>query len=543
MAYLLQQLLTASARRDPHKEVALCRALALTYQELDETSDRLAGVLQQSGVERGDRVGIYLNKSLESLAALFGILKAGAVYVPLDPSAPVKRVAFIVGNCAMKGLVSTAKKIAHLSGALPESSALRCVVLTDGSPPGSPGSLARARMVGWQEIQQSPRSFSNPPVIEDDLAYILYTSGSTGEPKGVMISHRAALTFVNWAQECIGVQAADRVSNHAPLHFDLSIFDIFTTIKSGGTVVAVPEEVSLFPRDLADFIENERITVWYSVPSALTQLVLHGEPQRHRLASLCKILFAGEVFPVKYLRQLQACVPHARYYNLYGPTETNVCTYHAIPDIAPDREEPFPIGRACANTEVFAVTDRQELALPGEVGELYVRGPGLAKGYWGLPDRTREAFLANPTGTPLGQETVYRTGDLVKQDADGNYLFLGRRDDRIKSRGYRIELGEIETVLNSHPQVEEVAVVPIPDEAIGNLIKAFVVARTGCEVTRAQLEGYCAERLPKYMLPRIIEFRSALPKTSTGKLDKRLLREQHPWGPAAGSKGGSSWTT
>jgi amino acid adenylation domain-containing protein len=525
MAYLLQQLLTGSARRDPHKQVALCRARALTYQELDETSDRLAGVLLESGIERGDRVGIFLNKSLESLAAVFGILKAGGVYVPLDPSAPVKRVAFIVGNCAMKAVISTPKKIAHLSGALPESAALRCVVLTDGSAPDSTGSLARARMVCWPEIQQAPRSFSAPPVIEDDLAYILYTSGSTGEPKGVMISHRASLTFVNWAHECIGVHAADRVSNHAPLHFDLSIFDIFTTIKAGGTVVAVPEEVSLFPRNLADFIENEQITVWYSVPSALTQLVLHGELQRHRFANLCKILFAGEVFPVKYLRQLQACLPHARYYNLYGPTETNVCTYHVIPEIAPDREEPFPIGKACANAEVFAVTDRQELARPGEVGELYVRGPGLAKGYWGLPERTREAFFANPIGTPLGQATVYRTGDLVKQDADGNYLFLGRRDDRIKSRGYRIELGEIETVLNSHSQVEEVAVVPIPDEETGNLIKAFVVARNGCEVTRAQLEGYCAERLPKYMLPRIIEFRSALPKTSTGKIDKRLLRQ------------------
>jgi L-proline---[L-prolyl-carrier protein] ligase len=522
MAYLLQQLLRKSTQRDPHKEVALYKGRALSYQELDETSDRLAGVLLESGVERGDRVGIYLNKSLESLAALFGILKAGGVYVPLDPSAPVKRVAFIVGNCAMKALVSTPNKIAYLSPALPQSAALRCVVLTDASTPDSQESLARARMVCWQEIQQSPLSFSAPPVIEDDLAYILYTSGSTGEPKGVMISHRASLTFVNWAHECIQVQAADRVSNHAPLHFDLSIFDIFTTIKAGGTVVAIPEEVSLFPRNLADFIENQQITV----PSALTQIVLHGELQRHRFAGLCKVLFAGEVFPVKYLRQLKACIPHARYYNLYGPTETNVCTYHVIPDIASDREEPFPIGRACANTEVFAVTDRQELARPGEVGELYVRGPGLAKGYWGLPERTREAFLANPVGTPLEQETVYRTGDLVKQDAHGNYLFLGRRDNRIKSRGYRIELGEIEIVLNSHSEVEEAAVVPIPEEEIGNLIKAFVVTRKGCAVTRAQLEGYCAERLPKYMLPRIIEFRSALPKTSTGKIDKRLLQQQ-----------------
>jgi amino acid adenylation domain-containing protein len=528
MAYLLQQLLARSARRDPHKAVALYRARALTYQQLDETSDRLAHVLRANGIERGDRVGIYLNKCPESLVAVFGILKAGAVYVPLDAAAPVKRVAYIVGNCAMKALVSTQKRIANLTPVLPDSSAVRCVVLADDGSPDREESLPRAQVVGWPEVRQSPVSYPAPPVLEDDLAYILYTSGSTGEPKGVMISHRASLTFVNWACEGIPVQAADRVANHAPLHFDLSIFDVFTTIKAGGTIVPVPEELALFPRNVADFIEHQQITIWYSVPSALTRLVLHGELHRHRFSSLRKVLFAGEVFPVKYLRQLQALIPHARYYNLYGPTETNVCTYYVVPDIPSEREEPLPIGKACANTEVFAITDRQELARPGEVGELYVRGPGLAKGYWGLAERTREAFATNPIGMSLWPETIYRTGDLVKQDENGNYLFLGRRDNQIKSRGYRIELGEIETVLYSHSRIEEVAVVPIPDEEIGSAITAFVVVRKGCTVTRAELESHCAERLPKYMLPGLIEFRSALPKTSTGKIDKTRLCQGQP---------------
>jgi amino acid adenylation domain-containing protein len=527
MAHLLQQLLTGSAVRDPNHVAALYNGRTLTYQELDVISDRLACVLSAHGVERGDRVGIYLNKSVESLAAVFGILKAGGAYVPLDPGAPVKRIAFIVGNCAMKALVSTKARIAKLRPALSDSATPHCVVVTDGVTLDSEVSLPKAWMVSWQEVEQSPARRASPTVIEDDLAYILYTSGSTGEPKGVMISHRASLTFVNWSCQCFAIQAADRVSNHAPLHFDLSIFDIFTTIKAGGTIVPVPEEKSVFPQDLADFIASQQITIWYSVPSALTRLVLYGGLQRHPFASLGKILFAGEVFPVKFLRQLKAFIPHARYFNLYGPTETNVCTYHEVTDIALDRQEPLPIGKACANTEVFAITDRQTLAAPGEVGELHVRGPGLANGYWGSPERTSDAFIHDPVGTPGRLEKVYRTGDLVKRDAEGNYLFLGRRDNMVKSRGYRIELGEIESVLYSHPLVEEAAVVAIPDEEIGNALQAFVSIRNGAAVSRVDLERHCAEHLPRYMLPSVIEFRRSLPKTSTGKIDKGRLRPDH----------------
>jgi amino acid adenylation domain-containing protein len=527
MAHLLQQLLTSSALRDPHKQVALYKTLAITYQELETTSDCLAHVLIHSGIERGDRVGILLNKSLESLVTVFGIVKAGGVYVPLDPAAPINRVAFIVENCAMKALVGTQKKIVDLSQALPESTSVRCVLLTDRETSRAERSLARAEMLNWRDVQRSPTSYTAPAITEEDLAYILYTSGSTGAPKGVMISHRASLSFVNWAHDYIQVQAADRVSNHAPLHFDLSIFDIFTTIKAGGTIVLVPEELSIFPRSLADFIESQQIGVWYSVPSALIRLVLYGELERHAFSSLNKILFAGEVFPVKYLRNLKARIPHARYFNLYGPTETNVCTHYEVTEVSPGREEPFPIGRACAPTEVFALNDRQEVAGLGEEGELYVHGPTLASGYWNLPDRTKEAFIVNRLGTSSYDETVYRTGDLVKQDEDGNYHFLGRRDNMIKSRGYRIELGEIETALCSHSMIEEVAVLPIPDEEIGNTIKAFVVIRSGCSLSRSELVGYCAQRLPKYMLPGIIEFRADLPKTSTGKIDKALLRLEH----------------
>lgn len=509
MAYLLAQLLTGSAHRDPDNLAVVHEQRSYTYHELDAASNRLAHQLRSAGVIRGDRVGLYLEKSLEAVAALFGILKLGAAYVPLDPAAPTQRIAYIVANCQMKALVSTTAKAAALQEALTAQGHLPAVVATDDES-------------AWQTVNTS--ELPDPDTIEHDLAYILYTSGSTGNPKGVMISHRAALTFVDWACDTFNVQPSDRVSNHAPFHFDLSTFDLFATIKAGGTVVLVPPALSVFPLNLAKFIAEQRITIWYSVPSALTRLVLYGNLPQFDLSHLRTILFAGEVFPVKYLRQLMTLVPQASYHNLYGPTETNVCTWYTVPPLDPERTEPISIGKGCANSEILVLDEQQQRVAPGETGELCVRGPGLMRGYWGLPERTAQSLIHYVAYPHLGPEPLYRTGDLVREEADGNYTYLGRRDNQIKSRGYRIELGEIETVLYSHPDVEEAAVIPIPDEEIGNQIKAFVVLRDGEALTRSTLEAFCAIRLPKYMIPHQLEIHTALPKTSTGKVDKTQLR-------------------
>ncbi|MGB3509325.1 MAG: amino acid adenylation domain-containing protein [Microcoleaceae cyanobacterium] len=563
MAYLLQQLLETSAQHYCDREAVIYKDRSITYGELDQLSNQLAGILTNCGISKGDRIGIYLNKSIEAVIAIFGILKAGAAYVPLDPFAPVKRVAFIIDNCQIKGLVTTAKKAASLDLA---NSPVQCLVLVDDGVSekrcgeqqadtetrrhGDAGtrrieiprkisftvdgealpemeSPSTIRVVSWQDVLQTPaNSLPTATEIEDDLAYILYTSGSTGTPKGVMISHRASLTFVNWAYECFQVQASDRVSNHAPLHFDLSIFDIFTTIKAGATVILVPPELSVFPKNLAKFIEQHQITIWYSVPSVLRQLVVYGNLQQIQLPHLRTILFAGEVFPIKYLSQLMESIPQAKYYNLYGPTETNVCTYYPVQEIPSDSVQSLPLGKACANTEVFAVNSKQEITQPGEIGELYVRGSSLMKGYWGMAEKTRLTLVPFSVTGGNWEETVYRTGDLVKQDFDGNYIYLGRCDNQIKSRGYRIELDEIETTLYTHPAIEEAAVIAIPDEEIGNRIKAIVAFHQGNTLTRRDLAYFCAERLPKYMIPEFIEFHSELPKTSTGKIDKTLLRTE-----------------
>jgi amino acid adenylation domain-containing protein len=362
--------------------------------------------------------------------------------------------------------------------------------------------------------------------IETDLAYILYTSGSTGDPKGVMISHRTIFTFVNWCHDTFRLTPDDRVTSHAPLHFDLSTFDIFVTLKGGGTVVLVPEKLSIFPVQLVRLLQDERITVTYLVPSILSLMVNYGEFGRHDLSAIRTILFAGEVFPIKYLRQLAAAIPHADFYNLYGPTETNVCTYYRVQpkDLDPDCTQPVPIGTACENLEVFAVDEEGKLVTePGREGELWVRGSGVAQGYWGDPGKTARGFVRNPF-QPYFEEVAYRTGDLVILDPDGtNWRYVGRRDHMVKSRGYRIELGEIEAALYGCEWVKEAAVVAIPDDLLGNRLAAFIVPLEGKNLTIKDLQAHCGQSLPRYMIPEFIEFRASLPKTSTGKIDRTLL--------------------
>lgn len=529
MVYLLPQLLTRQAEAQPHRPAVMHSQSMLTYSELETQSNQVAQALHAAGVMRGDRVGLYLNKSLEAVVALFGIMKVGAAYVPLDPKAPPTRIAFIVHNCQMKGLVSSSKDLNTLFQIeRSRLSSLHGVILNDDKH-AIQENLPLAAF-DWSQVRRMP---DTPPVkpdtIEDDLAYILYTSGSTGTPKGVMISHRASLTFVNWACDTFQIQPEDRVSNHAPFHFDLSIFDIFSTIKGGGTIVLVPVSLSVFPTSLAKFIADQTISVWYSVPSALTRLVLYGQLEQHNYSHLRAVLFAGEVFPIKYLRTLMEQIPHPHYYNLYGPTETNVCTYYEVPPLAPERTTPLPIGQACDNFETFLLTPQNTLAAPQEEGELCVRGPGLMKGYWGLPEKTQAVLHPFELHPHLGPEPIYRTGDLAQQDATGNYLYLGRRDNMIKSRGYRIELGEIETVLYTHPDVLEAAVIPVPDDEIGNRIRAVIAVQNDdaleTHVNANQLQAHCAQHLPTYMIPHEIVFCAQLPKTSTGKIDKNRLQQ------------------
>ncbi len=489
----------------------------IDYGQLGQLSDRVRDRLAALGVKRGDRVGLYLRKSSDGVAAIFGILKAGAAYVPVDPSAPVARSAYIHNDCQVKVVFVEERFVNAFREELGKLGASPALIVLKAIG-GGVHLMAALSALDAASPAATVQSVASAP---DDLAYILYTSGSTGKPKGVMLSHRNATDFVDWCSATFQPQPADVFSSHAPFHFDLSILDIYVPLKHGSSLVLVPEEVGKDPQGLVELISQRRITVWYSAPSTLSILAQSGKIPQHDFSALRLVLFAGEVFPVVHLRSFQRQVPQPRYFNLYGPTETNVCTYYEIPGIVPDdRVDPYPIGRTCENLVSKVIDLDGRPVATGAEGELCIAGPNVMQGYWNLPEQTAQGFLPEPKTAACW----YKTGDIVVEESGGNYRYVGRRDRMVKKRGYRVELGEIEAALYRHPLIHEAAVVALPDEAAGLKIKAHLSIKEGKRPSLIELKTFCSKHLPLYMVPDVFAFHESLPKTSTGKTDFLKLK-------------------
>ncbi len=512
MRFLLNHLLDHSAQQFPDQEAIRCREMSLSYQDLLCQANGLAHGLYKAGLNRGDRVGILMNKDIRSAVALHGIMRAGGAYVPLDPSAPIERLKFVIQDCGIKYLVSEPRKKKILNRLVEECELSHVFGLENDFPD--------TQAVPWSELSGCDEG---PPVslMEQDICYILYTSGSTGVPKGIVHTHRSALAWAEVSADAYGLTHEDRISNYAPLHFDLSTLDFFAGALSGATTVMIPEEYARLPASLCQLIADERLTLFYTVPLALTQLVNSGAVPNCDLSHLRWMLFGGEPMPPKYLKALMALLPGTQFVNVYGPTETNGCTHHRVSQVV-DIKEPISIGDVYPNVQALVVDDGGHEVVQGEVGELLIRAPTLMQGYWGREDLNATTKFQRELA-PGVLTRFHRTGDLVQQKTNGEFLFVGRKDRQIKSRGCRVELDEVEAVLLSHKEVKEAAIFAVADTT-GHMAIHGCVIPSSQQVSNSVLSKHMKAHLPAYALPVQLDIVNEFPRTSTGKIDRLALQ-------------------
>jgi amino acid adenylation domain-containing protein len=438
--------------------------------------------------------------------------------VPVDAESPSQRGAYILNDCAVTVVVTEQALAGALRDELQKLGAAPHLIALDEAH----GGLALpSQLEAMQAADPAPASQS-VPVADDDIAYILYTSGSTGNPKGVVLSHLNAASFVDWVAETYQPSSEDVFSSHAPFHFDLSILDIYVAIKQGARLVLIGEALGKDPMKLAAAIADEKISVWYSTPSILSLLADYGKLDRYDHSSLRIVFFAGEVFPIPRFAALRAFWNGPRFVNLYGPTETNVCTYYEVPqDDSWQAMKTFPIGGVCVPNLGRVVDEDGRDVEHGAEGELVIHGPNVMQGYWNLPEQNAKAFLVDEAG-----RRWYHTGDVVSEFEGGQYRYLSRRDRMVKRRGYRVELGEIEVGLTRHPDIREAAVVAIADPASGARIVAFVSGQGERPLTIIGLKTISSKGLPPYMIPDAFVVVEALPRTSTDKVDYQSLKSR-----------------
>ncbi len=512
MIKLLHESIDHWAGSTPGKQAFRFLDRSLTYRELSEKSARLAGILKDHGVRRGDRVGVYLRKSLETPVAVYGIMKAGAAFVPLDPAAPAARIKSMLEHCGIRCLITNPDMRENLITALEVCDTVDCIIGVSGLE------WQNVQSIGWVDVEKSPIA-APVGLAENDIAYIMYTSGSTGIPKGITHTHSSGLAYARMITQLYDVQSSDRFGNHAPLHFDISTFDYFGAPLCGATTIIIPEPYMILPASLSELMEKERLTLWFSVPHALIQLLIYGSLEKRDLGSLRWVIFGGEPFPPKHLRALMAQWPQARFSNSYGPAEVNMCAYYHVDEPVGEHSESIPIGQVWDIAEGLIVDENDQPVTPGKQGELLVRSPTRMQGYWQEPALNQKCFFIRPVSEDVA-ETFYRTGDLVSDSGVGRMMFLGRKDRQIKMRGFRIELDEIEFVLAKHHEVEETAAYVISS---GDRIEAAVTLRPGSKIDCKQLAQYCTTQLPTYAVPQIIRIMDTFPRTTSQKIDRREL--------------------
>lgn len=520
MDFLIWHLLRNSAGKYPDKEALAHGDQRLTYQEVAQKVQSLACGLRDHGVRRGDRVGIFLEASVPQVISIFGVSQAEGVYVPINSLLHTEQVAHIARDCGMKALITTPSKAHALVEAFDQIPNLELLVLV-----GDDGTVqANVATASFEQLCSTPSSeVWKETSIEKDLAAILYTSGSTGKPKGVMLTHANVVAGSRIVSTYLEITEKERILAVLPFSFDAGMNQLMTAFEKGGALVLIN---FTFAREIVQVLIRESITGLAGVPTLWSLLAQPNSTlSKQRLPHLRYVTNTGGAMPQAVLKTLRDTLQSTRIFLMYGLTEAFRSTY--LPPEELDRR-PTSMGKAIPDTEILVLDESGKPCGPGEIGELVHRGPTVSLGYWNRPEDTARVLRPNPTlPAEMGDcEKVCYSGDLVKMDEDGYLYFIGRRDTMIKCSGFRISPTEVEETLFQSGKIRGAAVIGIPDETLGQVIKAFVVPRDGQPVDKQALEALCAERMPRYMVPKAIEVLEELPKTSSGKVDYPALRRR-----------------
>ena len=520
MDFLIWHLLRQSARVNPEKEALVHGDERLSYGQVARRAAGLATALRDGLAGRGERIGIYLDASIPQVVSIFGVSQAEAVYVPINTLLHAEQVMHIARDCAMTGLITTPAKLAALAEVIPQIPSLKFLIVTTDEQAAAT-SIPVHRFDKLCAVE--PPAVWRESAIEKDLAAILYTSGSTGKPKGVMLSHANVVAGSRIVSTYLGITENERILAVLPFSFDAGMNQLMTAFEKGGTLVLIN---FVFAREIVQMLLKERITGLAGVPTLWSLLAQPNSTlDKQPLPALRYITNTGGAMPQAVLKVLRQSLPTTKVFLMYGLTEAFRSTY--LPPEELDKR-PTSMGKAIPDTEILVLNEDGQLCKPGETGELVHRGPTVSLGYWNRSEETARALRSNPLLPPeMGDcEKVCYSGDLVRMDEDGFLYFVGRRDTMIKSSGFRISPTEVEEVLFQTGKVRGAAVIGIPDDVLGQTIKAFVVARDGNVLDVESLLALCAEKMPRYMIPKTIEVLTELPKTSSGKVDYPALRRR-----------------
>jgi amino acid adenylation domain-containing protein len=505
----VESFLRDSARRFPGKTALVAGGRRLTYAELDAASDKLAAALLHRGVTRGDRVVIFMDNCWESVISIFAVLKAGGVFCPMNPSTKADKLSYVLNNCRAAALISQDRVLSVVHDATANAPNVRLNIIA-----GDKGLLS-TEYTNFDSafddaVAEMPR---HPPGIELDLAMLVYTSGSTGFPKGVMMTHQNVVAAANSITTYLENTPDDIILNVLPISFDYGLYQILMAMKVGATLVL--EKSFAFPQSIFQKLDAEKVTGWPLVPTMAAIVLQMKDLKPGAFPHLRYITNTAAALPTAHIQRLQELFPKTRIFSMYGLTECKRCTYLPPEQL---RIRPGSVGIAIPGTEAYVVKDDGERASPGEAGELVIRGPHVMKGYWENPEATDRSLRPGP----YPWEKVLHTGDLFQTDEEGFLYFVGRKDDIIKTRGEKVSPKEVENVLYALAGIQEAAVIGIPDPILGLAIKAVIVAPSA-QLTEQDVIRHCAQHLEDFMVPRIVEFRETLPKTDTGKISRRRI--------------------